>query len=362
MEPRGSGFLEGSLVVRSKAEYSARFDDLLQLPWKKQLDQALEYFGPKHVEKLQSPLGKINLHDVGASLNDDREIEFSYLCRPHWEYDSIPWEEVKYRDLLDDSFDGLSLIELAIEAAYLDVSTVKDFARNVLVRIGWSKGVQMYVVNYEYDFVINLADRCGVFFPGGDRPIPKTETELETHYSGLVSSITRFKENVLIKAWTRLLDDFFEEKYEGAWDDHKLFSAFLWENHEPLDEYVRSLFYARLYGGIAFVNHLGRYLNGLTSETARTAYSKAFMYWLARHHGYKQEGQTLFHKEDRPSWADRLTQAVQHIERFAVPRFDDFRSTRGSFSDLLLEEYRELSLVLAKATEQVLRGKVAIRS
>ncbi len=353
------------MKINKAREYQSRLDELARHAWKERLEEALLFYRPEaelgQLVESGEPvmLSNIDLHL--APQDRARQQALEKLCQPHW-IRGFEGKEVELRDLLDDALEGLSLLELAVEASYIDVHTVLPFARSALVQLAWSHGVQTFIRSYEYDAVMHLGARCGVvFFEPKEQP-PNIDPELEIGFPAFASAYTRFKTDPAIQAWTRVLDDFYYRDLDGPVpeDRHKRFARYLENRDIELSLQARQLFEQRLAGALQFVEHLGRYLKDVEPEH-RLSYARAFRYWLARHHGYRQEGRPSFTRVDQPCWADRLRKTMSNRSSLdiAVGAYCPDETLRPAVTEAIAAEFELLSNELQDITMKLLARKAA---
>jgi len=342
------------MIPDKATEYRLRLDDLSRHPWHARLIEAAKFYQPKtDLPELLPERGLVHLEEIGDRLSaadKARENEIAKLCRPHWEGEGIPPAEVPYRDLLDDAFDALAVLELAIEADYLDIDTLAPRIRPVIFSLCWSEGVRSFIRIYECDAVVHLATRCDIVFPEVPFTLPEINPDAEIAFPGLTAMFTQFKGDEAIRSWTRVLDDFVEFKgdIEGFW-------AYLAEGAtRDMPAWVRQHYRQRLMGGVRFVEQLGGYFRTLEPEY-RLSYARLFRYFAARHYGYRQEGRARFEKVDKTSWGERLARTVTVPQRLAATLAQDYpdEGLRMKIVDAKAKAFLELDAELHKIAMQL---------
>ncbi len=223
------------------------------------------------------------------------------VLRAHWDDGVYDRREVAIRESLDEALVMPQLWELAIESGYLPLDAIQLFARDVLVKLLWSRGARAFIQNYGYATVPFLAARVGVVI--GQRPliVPPASAGNEQRFSSFLAEVRDWYLDENLERWLAFLDGYREIRLAGTQ------LKFLLRGNVPNAEYTEYLG-SLLLGAQSFRQRLADFASTL-SAVERPMYGSFFIYWLARYHGYRSGEQGYYPAQT--NWSKELEVAFR---------------------------------------------------
>lgn len=333
-------------------EVKARLDDLWDLPWAGESDQARARLVDEGKRALATPdvrRGRSTVAGGAASKSDpdiavlraslaatpttgtaaaNPEVEqfrfpamtgalsrVSKLFRSHREEPITNVEELAFRNSFDEALGRLQLLELAVVTGYLPLEVVRTRAREELIVLLWPSAARQYLRIYDYLGVRFLAARVGVELglPAVDPPAP--DASAAVRYATFLSQISAWHEDPDVDEWLGFLDDYVEYEDEQADVDHFLRTGLL-PDKSNLATAAR---FQRLAIGAERVLALLADLHNVLEPRERPLFGVYHAYWMAKLFGYKfDERRGRFVYDSDRNWSACLKGRA--LETVTVPR------------------------------------------
>jgi hypothetical protein len=320
-----------------KAEIRQRIAGIEAGPWRERAAPAwaaiaLAEVPPIMPVKSNTPL---SLPVIFQGHKKNRQKRLLRLLAPHWKA-VIEEQDARLRDAFDEALGMLSLYELAIETGYLPLESVRQRARDKLVRLLWSEGARHYVQTYDYFGVSFLAERLCIDIGFHSLKLPAIKHGSEIKFANFLSQRKIWYEPEF-DLWLGLLDDY--QILEDEEYDQKILAKFLSTNDRRVED--EETLWQIVRGADQFTMALAELYSSLGPDEV-PRYGMFHIYWMARFFGYEFGRKGFKRDSDQYDWSKlllssaRLKQYFHDMEAMQQGGLPAGRSSKG----VLWSQYR----------------------